>query len=89
MAFWPTTETPFLSVWYQIAQRAIYNNKIFNVSHIDLQNFHYLAYAYKNQPCDIIDIIFTLILFIFCNYKIMSLHNVQAQTIFSKFSFLT
>ena len=34
---------------------------LFNVSHIHLQNFHYIAQANKNQPWNIIDNIFTMV----------------------------
>ena len=32
---------------------------LFNVGHIHLQNFHYIAQANKDQPWNIVDIIFT------------------------------
>ena len=32
----------------------------FNVGHIHLQNFHYIAQANKNQPWNIINIIITV-----------------------------
>ena len=33
----------------------------FNVGHIHLQNFHYIAQANKNQPWNIIDITITVV----------------------------
>ena len=35
---------------------------LFNVGHIHLQNFNYIAQANKNQPWNIIDIIITLVI---------------------------
>ena len=50
---------------------------LFNVGHMHLQKFHYIAQANKNQPWNIIDIIITMLqlqfnLFIIHNYNIMS-----------------
>ena len=37
---------------------------LFNVGHIRVQNFHYIAQSNKNQPWNIIDIIITMLLFL-------------------------
>ena len=36
-------------------------NTLFNVGHIHLQNYHFIAQANKNQPWSIIDIIITVV----------------------------
>ena len=50
---------------YLKVENYIYNNirkvkSLFNIGHIHLQNFHYIAQANKNQPWNIINIIITV-----------------------------
>ena len=55
-----TTERPthiYQSKRYKII---IIIKSFFNVGHIHLQNFHYIAEANKNQPWNIIDIVITV-----------------------------
>ena len=51
---------------YLKVENYIYNNirkvkSLFNIGHIHLQNFHYIAQANKNQPWSIIDITITVV----------------------------
>ena len=51
---------------YLKVENYIYNNirkvkSLFNIGHIHLQNFHYIAQANKNQSWNIIDIIITVV----------------------------